>query len=102
MNKAAAIFLSLLFLSVNVEHWAYLYENHKHTSCESAKHHIHAEDFDCEHSNLYFSIRGYIAAVQSFSTITPGPQSTIPNGYQKPLISYYSSYKQLRAPPVLC
>lgn len=102
MKKAAAILLSLMFLSVNVEHWEYVFENHKHASCESAKHHIHVEDFDCEHFNLYFLVRGYIAAVQSFSIIPPTSQSTVLNGYQKPLVSNYSYYKQLRAPPVLC
>ena len=102
MKKAAAVLLSLLFLSVNIEHWEYVFENHEHISCESAKHHIHTEDFDCEHSNLYFSVRGYIASVPSYSTSPPTLKSTVPKDYQKPLVSYYSSYKQLRAPPVLC
>ena len=102
MSRATAILLSVLLLNLNVEHWISVLESHVHKSCESAKHHIHSQAFDCEHVELYFATKAFLSpeaprlphALNYKRLKVIGPQC------QYKTLSFSSNPK--RGPPVLC
>ena len=102
MSRVSAILLSVLFLTANIEHWSDLFQAHEHLTCESAKHHIHNNGFDCEHNDFFIATRAFLPSHSEVNIFAPYFRKDNDFSYSNPHTSFKLTLNPLRGPPVLC
>ena len=102
MYKALAILLSILFFTANIEHWSEVFQAHEHQTCESAKHHLHNEGFDCEHNDFFFVTRVFLPSHSEVNIFAPYFRKDNDFSFSNPHTSFEQTLNPLRGPPVLC
>jgi hypothetical protein len=102
MTRVIAVLLSVLLLSANTEYWTAVFESHEHISCESAKHHIHSESFDCEHAELYYATKAFLPTEVLSLPMAPNYKELKFVGSQRQYSTPFFASNPKRGPPVLC
>lgn len=102
MLRVLAILLSVLFLTANIEHWSDVFQAHEHLTCESVKHHIHNNGFDCEHNDFFLVTRPFLPTYSEIKIFIPYLKKDIHISCSNPHVSFKQKLKPLRGPPVLC
>ena len=100
IKKVLSILLMGLIFSPQLIQLQHAFSDHKHPTCQIAKHHLHEVNLDCDFGD-YFHTSHYVISPFYVQEVFVVPAHKTPQIYKSPIVeTTVLQHKLLRGPPI--